>query len=309
MKQKGTSSQRQPSGHKPEELSEKAFLFDYHDAFYKIFHLPLDWIPTDNSTFTICGKSHCNALCNCIMESEEGMRLCSELLEKRVETARRTGKPVVTSCHAGFYDAVIPITINNVYLGSLCLGQFLKSKPTARQIQQVKKRLGFLKLRPGALERFYKETRILGKSELEGLIELLQMLGSYICETYNHRQFLASFQQSDPITEATKYIQNHYAQSITIDGLAHVVCMSKSNFIHRFSEQVGYSPLVYLNRYRISQACEMLQKSKMTIAQIAEACGFSNITHFNRLFKRYMGETPMEYRNKTSLYSPRVGNG
>ena len=202
----------------------------------------------------------------------------------------------MTSCHAGFYDAVIPITIDNVYLGSLCLGQFLKSKPTTRQIQQVKKRLAFLKLHPGALERFYKETRILSKSELEGLIELLQMLGSYICETYSHRQFLASFQQSDPITEATKYIQNHYAQSLTIDGLAHAVCMSKSNFIHRFSEQVGYSPLVYLNRYRISQASEMLQKSKMTIAQIAEACGFSNITHFNRLFKRYMGKTPMEYR-------------
>ena len=298
MKQQEATAQEMDasSSHKPDDLREKAFLFNYHEAFYKIFHLPLDWIPTDNSTFTVCGRAHCNSLCCRIMESVEGVRLCRELTEKRVEKARTTGKPVVTSCHAGFYDAVIPIFINNVYLGSLCFGQFLRRKPTTLQIRQVEKRLGFLNLRPGTLARFYKGTRILSKSEVDGLIELLQMLGTYICETYSHREFLASFRQSDPITEATQYIQNHYAQSLTVDGLAHLVCMSKSNFIHRFTQQTGYPPIVYLNRYRIRQASEMLQKSKMNISEIAMQCGFSSITHFNRLFKRYIGKTPMEMK-------------
>lgn len=285
-----------PSGHQPYDLSEKALLFNYHEAFYKIFHLPLDWMTPDNKTFTVCGKSHCNALCCCIMESEEGARLCRALTEKRVELARSTGKPVITRCHAGFYDAVIPIVIGNAYLGSLCFGQFLRKKPTAQQMQQVKKRLAFLKLRPGTLERFYKSTRVLSKSEVEGLVELLQMLGIYLSETHDKWQFLASFQQSDPITEATKYIQHHYAQSLTIEGLARLARMSKSHFIHRFSEQVGYSPIVYLNKYRITQAVEMLKKSKHNIAQIADLCGFTNITHFNRLFKRYTGKTPMQIR-------------
>ena len=40
------------------EISDKALLYKYHDAFYKIFHLPLDWIPPDNRTFTVCGKAH-----------------------------------------------------------------------------------------------------------------------------------------------------------------------------------------------------------------------------------------------------------
>ena len=299
MKQQEAAAQDKnaPSSHKPNDLREKAFLFNYHEAFYKIFLLPLDWIPTDNSTFTVCGRAHCNSLCCQIMESEEGGCLCRELTEKRVEMARTTGMPVVTSCHAGFYDAVIPIFINNVYLGSLCFGQFLRRKPTALQIRQVEKRLAFLNLRPGTLACFYKGTRILSKSEVDGLIELLQMLGTYICETYSHREFLASFRQSDPITEATQYIQNHYAQSLTVNGLAHLVCMSKSNFIHRFTQQTGYPPIVYLNRYRIRQASEMLQKSRMSIAEIAMQCGFLSITNFNRLFKRYTGKTPMGIRN------------
>ncbi len=287
---------KEPGKTKPDELSEKAFLFNYHEVFYKIFRLPLDWMTPDNQTFTVCGKSHCNALCCCIMETEEGARLCRELTEQRVEQARKTGKPVINSCHAGFYDVVIPIFIDNNYLGSLCFGQFLRKKPTAQQIHQVEKRLAFLKLRPGALARFYKDTRILSKSELEGLIELFQMMGAYLGENHDRWQFLASLQQSDPITDATQYIQHHYAQSLTIEGLARVVCMSKSHFIHRFSEQVGQSPIVYLNRYRISQAVEMLKKSKQSIAQIAELCGFTNITFFNRLFKRYIGKTPTQFR-------------
>ena len=300
MKQQGdTALEKNTTAHKPDDLREKAFLFNYHEAFYKIFHLPLDWIPTDNSTFTVCGRAHCNSLCCQIMESEEGVRLCRELTESRVEMARQTGKPLVTRCHAGFCDAIIPIFIDNVYLGSLCFGQFLRRKPTARQIQKIEKRLAFLKMKPSELSRFYKETRILSKSELDGLIELLQMLGTYICETYSHRQFLASFRQTDPITEATQYIQHHYEQSLTIGGLAQLAHMSKSYFIHRFTEQVGYSPIDYLNRYRISQATEMLQTSRMSIAQIADRCGFSSITHFNRLFKRYTGKTPMVIRNAT----------
>ena len=281
---------------RPDELSEKAFLFNYHEAFYKLFHLPLDWIPPDNQTFTVCGKSHCNALCCCIMESEEGARLCRELTEKRIKEAIRTGKPVITSCHAGFCDGIIPIVSDQGYLGSLCFGQFLKRRPTTRQMARVEKRLSFLNLPPGALASYYKETRILSKSEIEGLVELMQMLGTFINLTYGRRQFLASIRQSDPITEATKYIQNHYPQSLTLDGLARAVCLSKSRFLHRFSEQVGYSPIVYLNRYRITQAADMLVKSKISIAQIADLCGFSNLSLFNRLFKRYTGKTPTEMR-------------
>jgi len=294
------ASQNKTSRLSPEILSEKAFLFNYHDAFYKIFQLPLDWVPPDNRTFTVCGKSHCNALCCRIMESPEGAALCRELTDKRIQEAQQTGKPVITSCHAGFCDVVIPIVADDGYLGSLCFGQFLRRKPSRQQIGQAEKRLSFLNLRPGELARFYKNTRVLAKSEIEGLTDLLQMLGTFICETSDRWQFLASFQQTEPVTMAMQYIQRHYAQNLTIDGLARSVCLSKSHFLHLFSKQVGISPLVYLNRYRINQAMGMLKNSKMSISQIANQCGFFNITHFNRLFKRYVGKTPTEARSSSS---------
>ena len=111
------------------DLVRKKLLHNYHDAFYKLFHLPLDFMAPDNKTFTICGKSHCNALCARIMESEQGSNLCAALVPRRVAEAKRTGKPVIKACHAGFYDALIPIFVENEYMGSLCVGQFLKEKP------------------------------------------------------------------------------------------------------------------------------------------------------------------------------------
>ena len=290
--------EKHSSTQKPFEISDKALLYKYHDAFYKIFHQPLDWIPPDNRTFTVCGKAHCNALCSRIMESEEGAQHCRNWNEYGVNKARATGKPVITCCHAGYYDVTIPIIVDKMYLGSLCFGQFLRKKPNEQQIRQTEKRLAFLKLRPGEIARYYKGTRVLTKAESEGIIEMLQMLGTYICETYGRWQFLESLHQSDPITQATQYMQHHYAMSMTVDGLARSVGMSKSHFIHRFTEQTGYSPIAYLNHYRITQSVEMLRTSKMSIAQIADKCGFMSITHFNRLFLRFVGKTPKEIRNE-----------
>ena len=59
------------------DLVRKKLLHNYHDAFYKLFRLPLDYIAPDNKTFTICGKAHCNALCARIMESEQGSSCCA----------------------------------------------------------------------------------------------------------------------------------------------------------------------------------------------------------------------------------------
>ena len=275
-----------------QKLQEKTLLYKYHQVFYKIFKLPLDWMPPDNQTFTICGKAHCNALCTRIMESDIGAKCCQELEKKRVETASATGQPVIDCCHAGFCDVTIPIIIDGLYHGSLCCGQYLSKLPSGNALRKLEKKLAFLELKKGELGKYYQKSRILTKDEEEGMIELMKLIAASIKNEYGRWLFLENIRQSDPITQATQYIQRHFARALTVEGLARSVGMSKSYFIHRFSQQTGYSPIEYLNRYRISQCEAMLRKSTMNVSQIAYICGFSNITFFNRLFRRYVGTTP-----------------
>lgn len=280
-----------------EEILQAAFLHKYHEIFFKIFHLPLDWVPPDNRTFTVCGKAHCNALCSRIMESKTGAKYCDDVNARSVEEARKTRKPVIMKCHAGFQDVIIPIFVDDKYLGSLGFGQYLLKRPTKAQRQKIEEKLSFINLQPGELARYYANTPVLTSSEAEALIELLQLLGTYICQTYGRWQFLEAMGQQDRIRQATQYIQQHYSMSLTVDGIARAAGMSKSNFIHCFSKQTGYSPIEYLNRYRISQAAEMLKNSKMNVSEIAYQCGFSSITLFNRLFLRYTGKKPRDSRS------------
>ena len=278
------------------DLVRKKLLHNYHDAFYKLFHLPLDFMAPDNKTFTICGKSHCNALCARIMESEQGSNLCAALVPRRVAEAKRTGKPVIKACHAGFYDALIPIFVENEYMGSLCVGQFLKEKPEREKLESIRKELDFLDLSIEELEEYCARTRVLTEEETEGLIELVQMLGEYICETYPKLRFFESMRSSDPIHLAEQYIKRHYAKNLSVDGIARSVGMSKSYFLHKFTEQTGTSPIAYLNSYRILQAAEMLKSTNIPISEIAYNCGFHTLSHFNKQFQKQFNQSPRTYR-------------
>jgi AraC-like DNA-binding protein len=58
------------------------------------------------------------------------------------------------------------------------------------------------------------------------------------------------------------------------------------------------TPFEYLNSYRIEVAGEQLLRSDSTVAQIAVNCGFNDVSYFSKIFRRYMGDTPLNYRKK-----------
>lgn len=274
------------------DITGKKLLHNCHEAFYKLFHLPLDFIDPANRSFTICGKSHCNSLCVKIMENSTGAALCAGLARRRLAEGKRTGRPVINRCHAGFYDALIPIFAEGDYMGSLCVGQFLRRSPDETELAGIRRDLDFLEFEPGELENDYRNTRILTDDEVEGLIELVQMLGEYLCESHMRLRFLESLRSSDPIRTAEQYIQRHYANRLTVGGIARSVGMSKSYFMHKFAEQNGVSPIAYLNSFRVTRAAELLTGTGMPISEIAYHCGFQTLSHFNRQFRKIFGESP-----------------
>jgi AraC-like DNA-binding protein len=62
---------------------------------------------------------------------------------------------------------------------------------------------------------------------------------------------------------------------------------------------LGTTPIKYLQRYRLNQACHLLLDSDKTITEIALKVGFTDAGYFSRLFHREMGVSPDKYRNKT----------
>jgi AraC-like DNA-binding protein len=107
-----------------------------------------------------------------------------------------------------------------------------------------------------------------------------------------------------PVASDTKlknildYIYENYANEITLNDLATIASISKSECCRFFKRMLGTTPSSYINRYRINRSCEMLSGTDRTISQVALACGYNQFSYFSKLFRQSIGCTPKEYRRR-----------
>lgn len=99
---------------------------------------------------------------------------------------------------------------------------------------------------------------------------------------------------------ALDYMKENYASSVTLKTLSSSVCLSPRYFCRVFRETTRCSPIDYLNKYRVNRACGLLQSSTKSIKEVASVCGFTDISYFIRLFRRYKGLTPLKYKQSLS---------
>ena len=93
-----------------------------------------------------------------------------------------------------------------------------------------------------------------------------------------------------------KYVEDHYAEHITIEDMAELTCYSKSHFMKFFKQNIGTGFIDYLNDYRLTMADRLLKTSDSPVLEIAAQCGFDNLSYFNRIFKRKYGVSPGKMR-------------
>lgn len=284
---------------KQQKDDKKNIFLEFHRIFFKIFHLPIDWITPDDRSFTVCGMLNCNQLCIRMQQSKKGAECCAAVDTQRLNEARRMRSIIVSKCKLELYDAIVPIFLRDRYMGSFCIGQYLTSNQiTMEKVKKIRKEFPFLANSDEELYEMYKKTKVLTAEEEEGLVELVQRLSIMLCESNNGLEFLKSFTYDDPIKMAELYITQNYTQPLTLDGIARSINLSKSHFLHKFKAQAGVSPMVYLNLQRIKAAQKMLVETKLNITTVAYSCGFNNIQNFNRQFLNITGISPSEYRKK-----------
>lgn len=97
---------------------------------------------------------------------------------------------------------------------------------------------------------------------------------------------------------ACQYIINHFNEPLNAEMIAAECCISKSRLFAVFKEDMGTSPIDYLNCYRLSYSYYLLMNTSRKLSDISSECGFTNPFYYSRLFKRQYGVSPSVMRER-----------
>ena len=114
-----------------------------------------------------------------------------------------------------------------------------------------------------------------------------QLCSRYVCARREESPF------NPYVKEAILYIKGHYAQPLSLDGLAAQVGISKYHLCRQFRLYTGSSIIQTLNRIRCQEAKQMLEQG-VSVQAAAAACGFENLSYFARSFKQVTGLLPSQ---------------
>jgi AraC-like DNA-binding protein len=105
------------------------------------------------------------------------------------------------------------------------------------------------------------------------------------------------------------YIEDHIGEHISLDQLAREAGVSRFHFARQFRLSTGESPMGYLRRARIERSKSILQTRGATIAEVAARLGFSDQSHFTRIFGRLVGVSPGSFARSDDWSSHAVAGG
>lgn len=98
----------------------------------------------------------------------------------------------------------------------------------------------------------------------------------------------------------TRHVHQHYMETLSIPDIAKALNVSESRLYKVCRTIQGYSPIEYVNRYRLTRAVQLLKAGDAPITEIGLSCGFGNVSYFIARFKEFYGITPYQFRRENT---------
>ena len=132
----------------------------------------------------------------------------------------------------------------------------------------------------------------------------LQELLIRILQTETTQSYLDQDSNNDKkesrIASIVNYIRQNIQEKMTVKDLSKKAYMSESTFYRAFKNELGVTPVDFINNLRLKMASALLRDSKKSIREIYMQCGFNSLSYFHRMFKKQFSMTPSDYQRKVN---------
>jgi len=279
-----------------EALSNSRLYRDYERAFTEATGLPVSLRPVESWQLPIHGKTNESPFCDLLSRKSRACAVCLTVQEQLATKAAE--EPASVICPVGLCDTAVPVRLGGRLIGFLQTGQVFSKAPTEAQFQRANKLVkdwGVCEDEK-ALREAYFATRIVPQRRQESVIKLLSIFAQHLSILSN--QLVLQQETAEPpiIRRAKDFIQQHQSEELSLGQVAKAVNTSTYYFCKMFKRYAGLNFTEYLARVRIEKARTLLLNPNLRVSEIAYEVGFQSLTHFNRVFKKILGQSPTDYR-------------
>jgi AraC-like DNA-binding protein/ligand-binding sensor protein len=272
---------------------------EFEHAFTEATGLPVALRPVESFQLSFHNGKNQGPFCTLMARENRTCGACLRMQAQAAETA--VEKSRTTVCYAGLCETVVPLRLGKRLIGYLWTGQTFLSKPNEPKFRRVAKLLASwgMKLDQKVLREAYFQTRVVSNKQHAAAAKLLGIFAEHLAMMSN--QILLQRENAEPpmISRAKNFIRDHYAENLRLSQVARFVNTSPFYFCKLFKRNTGLNFCKYLSLLRIESSKHLLNNPQLRVSEIAYDAGFQSLTHFNRVFRNTVGQSPTEYRHKT----------
>ena len=228
---------------------------------------------------------HSSPICEEFKKVPLGYQRCFRCRNMALKKALKTREAFGGFCVNGIFEYTHPVVVDGEVAAVIFIGNIL---PSGEENPTLTKRLG---TRREFIDTLEDSVDVETVKSIAGIIEEYVLL-----------LFEKGGLQKDAGDALIENVKSYIRENAEFDiGTAHVASVfhyNKSYLGRRFKQECGVSIAEFLTSERISRAKGYLAKTRLSVIEIAERCGFSGVGYFNRIFKATAGKTPTEYRSE-----------
>lgn len=271
---------------------------EYERAFTEITGLPVALRPLETWQLPHHGQKKENPFCALLAQKSRACAGCLQVQEQLCEKAAMEAYTI--TCPAGLCDTAVPVRLGDSLIGFLHTGQLFRRKPTEAQFDRTLKLANEwgVEADADALRSAYFAGKVVPAKQHEATVKLLTIFAQHLSMLSN--QIAVQQQNAAPpvIIRAREYIQEHQSEDLSLGQVAKAVNTSTFYFCKIFRKFTGITFTDYVSRVRIERAKNLLLNPNLRVSEIAFEVGFQSLTHFNRVFRKLLGQSPTTFRSQ-----------
>jgi AraC-like DNA-binding protein/ligand-binding sensor protein len=279
-----------------EAIGNSKVFQEYERAFAEATGLPVALRAVESWQLPHHGHRNESPFCAMVLETSRACASCLQVQERLAAGAAEEAYTI--NCPAGLCDTAVPVRLGDRLLGFLQTGQVFRKTPTRTQFERTLRLVKDwgVNVDPTKLEQAYFNTRVVPNKQHEAVVKLLSIFAQHLSMLSNQVVLQQDNAEPPVITRAKEYIQEHQTENLRLGHVAKAVNTSTFYFCKMFKKVTGINFTDYLSRVRIEKSKNLLLNPNLRVSEIAFEVGFQSLTHFNRVFKKILGQSPTEYR-------------